>query len=188
MCQDIIQQLRRTICGPNQDLEVNRKAVWEDMKEEMRRPSSSLCRPLCLTFTDMIGVDHAVQRFKEKSYDLGGPTREMLSTGLHSLRESPMLAGENSRNLVFNVNNFNAADGVENDCTLAGKFIVLSFLRGGPGPQFFSEELYDSVLVGQFVSPSVTNIGSPHIRDAINSINADKDLEELRRATCSFFA
>ncbi|CAH0381180.1 unnamed protein product [Bemisia tabaci] len=76
-------------------------------------------------------------------------------------KESPMFSGMSGKNLGYSTSKYYAVN-AENDYDLAGKFMAMSFLHGGPGPNFFSEHLYDSVLVEAVINPSIAFIGPAH--------------------------
>lgn len=68
---------------------------------------------------------------------------------------------------------------------LAGKLIAMSFVHGGPGPNFFSSELFDSIIEGRIINPSIGTIGDISERNAVKKIDEAETVEALREALLS---
>ncbi|XP_072156572.1 uncharacterized protein [Bemisia tabaci] len=69
-----------------------------------------------------------------------------------------------------------------NDYELAGQLIAMSLLQEGPGPNFFSSDLYNGVISGDIENVLPESIRNPMASKDLATLMSASTIEELREA------
>ncbi|XP_076135801.1 G2/M phase-specific E3 ubiquitin-protein ligase-like [Alosa pseudoharengus] len=147
---------------------ITRSNVWDGAMRGLKRSTFQDKADFYVKFSDDAGLF-------EDSIDTGGPKREFLSLVMNHLPSRPIFDGPpQHRYLIYN------AQAIKDDeYFLAGKFISLSVIHGGPGPNFLSKTLV-RYIVGEQFSASVQDITEREIGGALSEIESAGSLERLQ--------
>lgn len=139
-----------------QRINVRRRHIWEDIKKALSKPTFQASVGLSVTF---IG---------ESAVDVGGPQREVLRLGIAAMRQDTRLfeGPESSRGVTHNMLSLQ-----QGAYSLAGKFISLSIMYGGPGPHCFSPSTVEYLFKEKVRHASVEEIADYEIREKVKKVN-----------------
>ncbi|XP_031334066.1 G2/M phase-specific E3 ubiquitin-protein ligase-like [Photinus pyralis] len=115
---------------------VYRADIFNCCVRAIRRKTFSPFNKISVMFSDIEGRS-------EGAVDAGGPTREMFRLVINHIKNSRMFFGEKKKFLTLDGDALQKQEYFE-----SGRLIALSLIHGGPGPYFFSKNLYSLLVRG----------------------------------------
>ncbi|XP_072157206.1 G2/M phase-specific E3 ubiquitin-protein ligase [Bemisia tabaci] len=171
--KNIIQQLGSQLTDTKQTpLYISRSRVFRSAGTGLTNSSFNPKGDIFVKFMDEWGLD-------ERGVDTGGLRNEFFRLALKEVSMSPMFEGEHmSRNLALHADSLRL-----NDYKTAGIIMALAIVHNGPVPQFFSPELFEMLVSGEYSREvAISKVMDADIRTEIETLSAAKDLRELENA------
>lgn len=169
---EILQGIQANINRQNVSLiNVHRSTFWEDTCHQLGGKKFSPNNRLSVKFVNNEGES-------EGAVDLGGPTREFLTLAVKAANEeSGIFIGPPECRSLFP--NTTARD--KDLYFIVGMVLACSLAHGGPGGNFFSTTLYNSLAYGPYVKPPrLEDVPNQELKQKISRVCNSESAEELR--------
>ncbi|XP_068744490.1 G2/M phase-specific E3 ubiquitin-protein ligase-like isoform X2 [Montipora capricornis] len=168
---EILQELQGKLNrGESSHINVRRSAIWIDTCRQLMRKKFSPLNNISVKFADKVGTS-------EGAVDVGGPKREFLRLAVRAanLDSGIFIGPEGCRSLYPN-----SIAREKSSYRMVGLILAWSVVHGGPGGNFLSPTLYNSIVYGPgMTNPRLEDVPNPELKGKIEKIGKSQTVDEL---------